>query len=249
MNFDEREACADRRRCATLNLGADGLRRVRTAGFEGAVRDGRPGDGGTCRLPRSGVGADRGEAPGADGRARNAERPDHRRGRHRVRVPGPQADRDARRCGNVPGAATHLQRRFIFPDAATAPEPRDRRHAVDADPGRGAHLLRPRGCRRRLDGHDAHGLRLLLSTRAVLARSLSSQRRADPPRLKTSGVRFGGRLQAVFLALAKLAQLVQRALNRWRPPFGAGLDRRDRLAQHANVVDDAVAHGLVHLAE
>ena len=121
----------------------------------------------------------------------------------------------------------------VLPDAATAAQPGHVGDAVDADSGRRPHLLRPPGRRRRLDGDHADGLRLLLPARPVPARPLPGQRRADAPRLSQAGARrhvatsrrgrrpsglaAGGhpidrrRLEAVFLALAQLPQLVERA--------------------------------------
>ncbi|HSZ83740.1 MAG TPA: hypothetical protein VLA14_15750 [Polyangia bacterium] len=59
----------------------------------------------------------------------------------------------------------------------------DGRHVVDADPWRGAHLRGPRRCGRRVDGDDAHGLRLLLPSGPLPARPLPRERGADAPEL------------------------------------------------------------------
>ena len=124
--ISKKEVRASRRgACATLDAEPDGLRRVRTAGFEGAVRDRCPGDGGACRLPRSDLGAHGREAPRPDGRARHAERADQRRRRRRVRLSRAQADLRARRWRYLTGASADLDRRFVFPDVAPAPEPGD----------------------------------------------------------------------------------------------------------------------------
>ncbi len=43
------------------------------------------------------------------------------------------------------GSPANLQRRLVLPVAAAAPQPGDGRHALDADSGRRAHLLRRAG--------------------------------------------------------------------------------------------------------
>ena len=63
------------------------------------------------------------------------------------------------------------------------PNPVDGGDAVDADPGRRPHLRGPRRRRRRLDGDDADGLRLLLPARACscTASAWSAPRRRAAP--------------------------------------------------------------------
>src|SRR4051794_27420937 len=57
------------------------------------------------------------------------------------------------------------------------------------------------------------------------------------------------RLEAVFLALAQLPQLIERMLDGRRPSLRRGLDRDERTLEHAHVVLDPRADGLVHVPE
>ena len=198
--------------------------------------------------------SDRRAPPRAHGRARHADRPDDGAGISSTSTRA-EADRGARderrRIGPPP-----VPWRIVLPDLRPQPSPvtavmlsmliPGAGHIYWAAPGAGvawmATTLMGYACCF-LPGLFLHGLCLVSAAQTRRAESL---RRAAPrPSASAllrpsaaSAMRSFAPLEALFLALAQLAELIERALNRGRLPFGRRLEQRRRAVDHAHVLFD-----------